>query len=117
MGGTASMIQEGFDIESWACIKKLTVTGLPPTGVIVLHGPNRTGKSSLVRALRACLMDYPATSTALKTCYPRGSGEKPTVSGAFSARGTTYRIKKCFGSNKSELATRTSTGAWKVETN
>ena len=110
------MILEGFEIENWTCIKTLTVAGLPPTGVIVLHGPNRTGKSSLVQALRACLMDYSSTSTALKTCYPRGSGEKPTVSVTFSAGGTTYRIRKCFGSNKSELASQTSTGAWKVET-
>ena len=110
------MILEGFEIENWTCIKKLTVTGLPPTGVIVLHGPNRRGKSSLVKALRACLMDYSSTSTALKTCYPRGSGEKPTVTVTFSVGGTAYRIKKCFGTNKSELASRTSTGNWRVET-
>jgi DNA repair exonuclease SbcCD ATPase subunit len=116
MGGTARMIIEGFEIENWTCINKLTVSGLPPTGVIVLHGPNRTGKSSLVQALRACLMDYSSTSTALKSCYPRGSGEKPTVSVTFTAGGTTCRIKKCFGSNKSELSSRTSTGNWKVET-
>src|SRR5262249_8447101 len=106
---------EGFEIENWTCIKKLCVAGLPPTGVIVLHGPNRTGKSSLVRALRACLMDYASTSTALKTCYPRGGGDKPTVSVTFRAGGTTYRIKKSFGSPKSELASRTSSGAWKTE--
>ena len=29
------MILEGFEIENWACIKKLVVSGLPPTGVIV----------------------------------------------------------------------------------
>lgn len=109
------MIIEGFKIENWTCIKKLAVSGLPPTGVIVLHGPNRTGKSSLVQALRACLMDYPSTTTALKSFYPRGSGEKPTVAATFTAGGTTYRITKCFGSNKSELATRTPTGAWRVE--
>jgi DNA repair exonuclease SbcCD ATPase subunit len=110
------MIIEGFEIENWTCIKKLTVSGLPATGVIVLHGPNRTGKSSLVKALRACLMDYSSTSTALKTSYPRGSGEKPTVTVKFIVGGTSYRIKKCFGSNKSELASRTSTGDWRVET-
>jgi DNA repair exonuclease SbcCD ATPase subunit len=109
------MIIEGFEIESWTCIKKLTVSGLPAIGVIVLHGPNRRGKSSLVKALRACLMDYPSTSTALKMYYPRGSAEKPTVSVTFTAEGTTYRIKKSFGSNKSELVSRTSTGAWRVE--
>src|SRR5262249_55410447 len=56
------------------------------------------------------------TSSALKLSYPRGSGDKPTVSVTLVARGTTYRVKKCFGSSKSELASRTSTGAWKVET-
>ena len=117
LGGTTGMILEGFEIDNWSCIKKLTVSGLPPTGVIVLHGPNRTGKSSLVQALCACLMDYPSTTNALKSCYPRGRDEKPIVSVRFSAGGTTYRIKKCFGSNKSELATRTSTGDWKVEAN
>src|SRR5262249_7605329 len=57
-----------------------------------------------------------STSTALKSFCPRGSGEKPTVSVTFTAGGTTYRIKKCFGSSKSEFASRTSTGDWKVET-
>ena len=111
------MIIEGFEIENWTCIKKLSVSGLPPTGMIVLHGPNRTGKSSVVQALRACLMDYPSTSTALKAFYPRGTGEKPTIAVTFTAGGTTYRITKCFGSSKSELASRTPTGAWRVEAN
>jgi DNA repair exonuclease SbcCD ATPase subunit len=63
-------------------------------------------------------MDYPSTSTstALKSFYPRGRGEKPTVTVTFLSKGATYRIKKCFGTNKSELASQTSTGAWKVET-
>ena len=74
------MILRGFEIENWACIKKLTVANLPSSGVIVLHGPNRTGKSSIVQALRSCLMDYSSSSTALKNWYPRGTAEKPTVS-------------------------------------
>jgi hypothetical protein len=111
------MIIEGFEIENWTCIKRLTVSGLPSTGVIVLHGPNRTGKSSVVQALRACLMDYPSTSTALKPFYPRGTGEKPRVAVTYTSGGVTYRISKCFGSNKSELASRTSAGAWRVEAN
>ena len=58
------MIIEGFEIENWTCIRKLAVSGLPRTGVVVLHGPNRRGKSNLVKALRACLMDYSSTSAA-----------------------------------------------------
>lgn len=111
------MILQGFEIENWACIRKLSVTNLPSSGVIVLHGPNRTGKSSIVRALRACLMDYASTSTALKSAYPRGSGDKPLVGVTFTSGGKTYRVRKWFGSSKSELALQTSTDAWKVESN
>ena len=110
------MILEGFEIENWQCIKKVSVTGLPATGVIVLHGPNRRGKSSIVRALRACLMDYPSTTTALKSCYPRGTDKKPVVAVTFQAAGTAYRITKHFGSNKSKFESKTPEGAWKVET-
>ena len=52
------MILEGFEIENWNCIKRASVTALPATGVVVLHGRNQTGKSSIVQALRACLVDY-----------------------------------------------------------
>jgi DNA repair exonuclease SbcCD ATPase subunit len=109
------MILNGFEIENWGCVKRLRVENLPPSGVIVLHGPNRTGKSSIVQALRACLMDYASSTTALKHFYPRGTAEKPTVSVQFSAGGVMYRIKKNFGSNKSEFAVRTAGDAWRVE--
>ena len=110
------MILEGFEIENWTCIKKLAVNNLPPTGVIVLHAPNRTGKSSMVQALRACLFDYSSSSTALKRFYPRGRGEKPEVTVTFRVGGTSYRIRKSFGSNKSELQVQTFASAWKSET-
>ena len=70
------MIIEGFEIENWTCIKKLTVSGLPPTGVIVLHGPNRTGKSSLVQALRACLMDYSSHQHRIENLLSEGKPAK-----------------------------------------
>jgi hypothetical protein len=38
------------------------------------------------------------------------------VSVTFASECTTYRIRKSFGSNKSELASRTATGDWRVET-
>jgi DNA repair exonuclease SbcCD ATPase subunit len=109
------VILEGFEIENWSCIKRVSVSGLPATGVVVLHAPNRHGKSSIVQALRACLMDYSSTTTALKSSYPRGTSEKPKVTVTFRAGGGTYRVMKCFGSNKNEFASRTATGAWKVE--
>jgi hypothetical protein len=112
------MILEGFEIENWSCIRKVAVQGLPPTGVIVFHGPNRTGKSSVVSALRACLMDFPSSSKSkqLTGFFPRGSGDRPIVSVSFRSGGTSFRVTKHFGSNKSELASKTAGGAWKVET-
>ena len=47
------MILEGFEIENWSCLKHVSVSSLPPTGVVVVHGPNGTGKSSIIAALRA----------------------------------------------------------------
>jgi hypothetical protein len=111
------MILEGFEIENWSCIKRIAVDGLPPSGVVVLHGPNGTGKSSIVAALRACLMDYPATSTSkdLRRWFPKNSSEKPRVSITFRAQGIVWRITKQFGSKESKLENRTAAGTWKLE--
>jgi len=115
--GAPGVILEGFEIEHWACIRKVAVANLSPTGVVVLHGRNRTGKSSIVKALRACLMDYPSTSgaQALKSLFPRGGAEKPTVSVTFRTSGEAYRVSKTFGSSKSSLERRTTAGAWTME--
>jgi DNA repair exonuclease SbcCD ATPase subunit len=111
------MILEGFEIENWSCIKHLAMAGLPPTGVVVLHGPNGTGKSSILAALRACLMDYPANSQAkdLKRWFPKNGDAKPRVSVTFHAQGRVWRITKQFGSRDSKLESRTPAGGWKAE--
>jgi hypothetical protein len=110
------MILEGFEIENWSCIKRVVVDGLPPTGLAVLHGPNGTGKSSILAALRACLMDYAATSTdkRLKRWFPKNSTAKPRVSVTFRAQGSVWRITKQFGSKESKLESRSAADAWKV---
>lgn len=110
------MILEGFEIENWSCIKRASVTDLPPTGVVVLHGPNGTGKSSIIEALRACLMDNKSTSKALDRGVPKNSGEKPRVSVTFRSAGQTWRITKQFNSKESKLESRTPAGQWKLET-
>ncbi len=108
------MILEGFEIQDWSCIRKLTVTGLPATGVVVLHGPNGTGKSSIVEALRACVMDNKSTSRSLGRGTPEAK-EKPVVSVTFRAEGNTWRVTKQFTSKESKLEVRTEAGGWKVE--
>jgi hypothetical protein len=110
------MILEGFEIENWSCIKHVAVDGLPPTGLIVLHGPNGTGKSSIVEALRACLMDKKSTSKAIDRAFPKNSNEKPRVSVCFRSGGTSWRITKQFGTRESRLESRTPVGHWKLET-
>jgi predicted ATP-dependent endonuclease of OLD family len=81
------MILEGFEIENWSCIKRVAVDGLPPIGLIVLHGPNGTGKSSIIEALRACLMDNKSTSKALERGFPKNSSEKPELASHFARPG------------------------------
>ncbi len=51
------MIIHGVHIEHWRCVAKMDLDELP-AGIVVLHGPNRTGKSSVVKALRSCLFDH-----------------------------------------------------------
>ncbi len=110
------MILEGFEIENWSCIKRLSVTDLPPTGIVVLHGPNGTGKTSVLEALRACLMDNKSTSKALERGFPKNSNDKPRVTVLFRVAGTTWKIMKQFNSKESTLHSRTATGSWKLET-
>jgi len=107
---------EGFEIENWGCIRRLCVSDLPAASVVVLHGPNGTGKTSIVEALRACLMDNKSTSTALGRGLPKLSTDKPRVSVTFRAQGGVWRITKKFGSKESTLESRTPTGQWKLET-
>lgn len=45
------MIIRAIEVENWCCIDHAKLSNLPD-GVIVLHGPNRSGKSSLFRAVR-----------------------------------------------------------------
>ena len=110
------MILEGFEIENWSCIKHVAVTELPSTGIIVLHGPNGTGKSSIIEALRACLMDSKSTTKSLGRGFSKNSSEKPRVSVTFRTAETTWKITKQFNSKLSKLESRTATGQWKLET-
>jgi len=92
------MILESFTIENWACIKRVEVPRLPQSGIVVLHGRNGTGKSSIVAALRAALFDYKANSDAgkLKQYFPTHVSDFPKVTIGFQAGGQSYRVIKEF---------------------
>lgn len=111
------MILRGFSIAHWRCIARLEVTDLP-TGVIVLHGPNRTGKSSIVQAIRGCLFDYDHNSSKaeLLECVPWNQAGPPRVAVEFETGGVCYRLTKVFSKRADGLALleKRHNGEWQV---
>ncbi len=89
------MIIRGIHVEHWCCIAQLDLDDLPP-GIVVLHGPNRTGKSSLVKALRGCLFDFDhdTTRSQFKSSVPWNSSATPKLAVEFETAGRLYRIVK-----------------------
>jgi DNA repair exonuclease SbcCD ATPase subunit len=93
------VILRGIHIEHWRCIGKLDLDALSP-GVNVLFGPNRTGKSSLVAAVRACLFDYDHNTRSLDDCRPWNSDDSPKVMVEFAAGGEEYQLSKVYSTRK-----------------
>ncbi len=66
-------------------------------GVVVLHGPNETGKSSLLLALARGLFDrYRTKGDEMLRHRPWGTSLSPRIEIEFSVRGTRYRLEKRF---------------------
>ncbi len=88
-------------VRNWACIEALDLTGLHD-GLIILHGPNRTGKSSLVQAIRSCLFDHQHDSQdrAILAAVPWRSKTTPAVSIEFEHGKERYRISKTYAKSK-----------------
>ncbi len=99
------MILRGLTLENWRCIGRLQMTDLPD-GIVVLHGPNRTGKTSLVRALRSCLFDcdHDTTREDIRGAIPWGTDHAPKVAVEFETGGRRYRISKQFSKKKEGFA-------------
>jgi energy-coupling factor transporter ATP-binding protein EcfA2 len=111
------MIIRGIHVEHWRCIAKLDLEDLPP-GIVVLYGPNRTGKSSLVKALRGCLFDFDHDTTRLelKNSIPWNNNGPPRLAVEFETAGRLYRITKVF-SKRSDGLTRLEQcldGQWQI---
>jgi DNA repair exonuclease SbcCD ATPase subunit len=115
------MILTGFQIQNWGCIQKVEVPTLG-AGINVLHAPNGSGKSSIVAALRACLMDYKHNSTHedLKRYLPAHDEKLAReVRVQFLVGKTEYNLLKTFKTNgPCELESRAVGGSWrKVSSN
>jgi DNA repair exonuclease SbcCD ATPase subunit len=112
------MMIRGVRIEAWRSIRRLELDDLGP-GIIVLHGPNRTGKSSFVKALRGCLFDFEHNSAKAELLrnFPWDGSGPPRVAVDFEISGQRYRLNKVF-SKKSDGLTRLEIqvgGQWRVE--
>lgn len=94
------------EVRNWACIESLVLSDLKD-GVIILHGPNRIGKSSLVQALRSTLFDHlhDSQDKTLQSAIPLKSKATPHVAVEFELGGRHYRISKTFARTKEGGAT------------
>lgn len=112
------MILRGIRVENWRCIRRLVLEELPE-GIVVLHGPNRTGKSSLVLALRECLFDsdHDSARKEIKESVPWSNAEAPKVVVEFMTQGADYRLTKVFSKKKEGTARleKKVSGVWKAE--
>ena len=95
------MILRGLSIRNWRNIESLELVGLAPEFVII-HGPNKSGKSSAIEALRGCLLDfeYDSGRRSLRSATPRGTQLSPEVRVEFEAAGSTYEMCKVFSRRK-----------------
>lgn len=104
-------------VRNWACIETLDLPDLSD-GLVILHGPNRTGKSSLVQAIRSCLFDHQHDSQdhVLLAAVPWRSKATPAVTIEFERGQERYRIAKVFGkarAGETRLEQQTAAG-WTV---
>src|SRR5262249_33669367 len=88
-------------VRNWACIGALELPELPD-GIVILSGPNRMGKSSLVQAIRSCLFDHEHNSkdATILAAIPRRTKAAPQVTIEFENTGQRYRIAKTFSPRK-----------------
>lgn len=112
------MIIRAIEVENWCCIDHAKLSNLPD-GVIVLHGPNRSGKSSLFRAVRYCLYDYDHDSRHrdIVNAIPRSTKKSPRIIVEFETGGVRYRVSKVFSKGKDgmSLLERWASGRWVTE--
>ena len=94
-----------IEIRNWTCIESLALRDIAD-GVVVMHGPNQTGKSSLVHALRCCLFDFDHNSSAseILSAIPRRTGETPYVAVEIEIDAQHYRVEKAFAKTKDGFA-------------
>ena len=91
------MILHAITVRNWCNIGRVELSDLDHP-IVILHGPNRTGKSSLVRAIRSCLLDHDFDSVAapVRQSVPWATKQTPEVCLEFETGGRRFRLSKRF---------------------
>ena len=82
-------------LENFRGVERLELRDLPETGVIVIHGDNEQGKSTILDALDAVLNEkHGGRSRAVKAWQPAGRDDSPTVTLHATVGPVTFTIRK-----------------------
>jgi DNA repair exonuclease SbcCD ATPase subunit len=91
------MILHRLEVEGFRCFAGKVSLELDPEAINVLHGPNASGKSSLLWALVRGLLDtHKAGGQAVKALRPWGTDLSPRITVEFDHGGVGYRLGKAF---------------------
>ena len=91
------MILRSLGVENWRCFANPVQVGPLADGLNVIHGPNGTGKSTLLLALvRACFDNHGVAGKAVESLRPWGRALSPTVTVEFQQQGQQFRLTKRF---------------------
>lgn len=82
-------------LENFRGVEKLELRDLPETGVIVIHGDNEQGKSTILDALDAVLHEkHGGRSRTVRAWQPAGRDDSPTVTLHATIGPVTFTIRK-----------------------
>ncbi|WKK61321.1 AAA family ATPase [Corynebacterium sp. P3-F1] len=95
-------------IDNVRAVEHLELTDLPDTGVILIHGDNEAGKSTILDALDAVLtVKHDSSAAKIRALYPIGRDEQPEVTLGATIGPYTFTMHKRFGKGakgKAELS-------------
>ncbi len=93
------MILGSLQVRNWRKLGDVDVQALSPR-ITVIHAPNKTGKTSMVEAVRWALIDVEYDTSRIGPVVPWGTNRIPEVTVAFEVQGKRYLLSKRFTKRK-----------------